>query len=117
MSSLLGEELRDPGSHSRGRFSLALITAAAYAALMKTPFHPSRIYMRRCACSQSSKPTRVSAGNACTNEWSCPMTARTYLLVVAATIVLMLLFGLTGKNVATNTTQQNAEAVSGSQNR
>jgi hypothetical protein len=45
------------------------------------------------------------------------MTARTYLLVVAATIVLMLLFGLTGKNVATNTTQQNAEAVSGSQNR
>jgi hypothetical protein len=45
------------------------------------------------------------------------MTARTYLLVVAATIVLMLLFGLTGKNVATKSTQQNAEAVSWSQNR
>jgi hypothetical protein len=45
------------------------------------------------------------------------MTPRTYLLVVAATIVLMLLFGLTGQNVATNTTQQNAEAISGSQNR
>ena len=64
-----------------------------------------------------ASPRALAQGNACTNEWSCPMTARTYLLVVAATIVLMLLFGLTGKNVATNTTQQNAEAVSGSQNR
>jgi hypothetical protein len=45
------------------------------------------------------------------------MTPKTYGLVVAATIVLMLLLGLTGKNVATNTAQQNAEAVSGSQNR
>jgi hypothetical protein len=43
------------------------------------------------------------------------MTARAYLLVVAATIVLMVLLGVTGKNVATNTAQQNAEVVSGSQ--
>ena len=44
------------------------------------------------------------------------MTARTYLLVVAATIVLMVLLGLTGTHVATDTVQQNAEAASGSQN-
>jgi hypothetical protein len=40
------------------------------------------------------------------------MTARAYALVVAATIVLMLLLGYTGKNVATNTAQQNAETSS-----
>jgi hypothetical protein len=40
------------------------------------------------------------------------MTARAYVLVVAATIVLMLLFGVTGKNFATNTAQQNAETSS-----